>query len=325
MKKYIYSILMLSAFSVTANAQTMAQALPDGTRYNVFTHNTGDKIKLNDVITFNVIQKTDKDSVLSSSYTAPEPPKFQVQDPMSIKDPVVARVMEVITLVTVNDSLEVRIPIDSLLKGQEDKRPPFFPKGSFLNLYIKVIRVQALNDAINERNSELAKLKADDSLAAGKYIADNKLLLKTTASGLKYQITKLGLKPKPLAGDTVYVNYTGKLLNGKVFDSSIQAEAQKAGLNQPGRNYEPINFVLGTGGVIQGWEEGLLLVNEGGKATFIIPPKLGYADQPQGDQIPPYSTLIFDIEITKVARAKHAVAPAAAKKPLPKKHITAKQ
>ena len=307
---------MLCAFSITSHAQAPAQPLADGTRYTIFTHNTGDKIKLNDVITFNVIQKTDRDSMLTSSYGSPQPPKMQVQAPATVQDPVVAKLMEVLPFAALNDSLEVRIPVDSLLKGQEDKRPPFFPKGSFLNLYVKIVRIQNLNDAINERNSGLSKLKADDSLAAVKYISDNKLMVKTTPSGLKYVITKLGLKAKPLKGDTVYVNYTGKLLNGKVFDSSIQSIAQQAGLNQPGRTYEPINFVLGTNGVIQGWEEGLLLINEGGKATLVIPPALGYQDQPQGDQIPPYSTLVFDIEITRVGRVKHvpAAAPATAKK-----------
>ena len=312
-------------FGTAVVAQTPAQPLPDGTRYTIFTHNTGDKIKLNDVITFNIIQKTDKDSILSSSYGAPQPPKMQVQDSKTVQDPVVSKVMEVIPFVSLNDSLEVRIPIDSLIKGQENKRPPFFPKGSFLNLYIKVIKVQTLTDAIYERNAGLAKIRSDDSLAAIKYISDNKLLLKTTPSGLKYMITKLGLKAKPMKGDTVYVNYTGKLLNGKVFDSSVKSIAQQAGLSQPGRTYEPINFVLGTGGVIAGWDQGMLLVNEGGKATFVIPPGLGYGDQQQGDQIPPYSTLVFDVEITRVGRIKHApAAGTATKKPLPKRHYPVK-
>ena len=324
MKKYISCILVFGAISFGATAQNSLQHTADGTQYTIFTHNTGDKIKLNDVITFNVIQKTDKDSVLSSSYGSGQQPKLQVQAPETVKDPVVSRLMEVVPFAALNDSLLVKIPVDSLLQGHEENRPPFFPKGSYLNLYVKIINIQSLTDAMAERDARLAKIKTDEATATAKYIADNKLLLKTTASGLKYVITKTGLKPKPLAGDTVFVNYTGKLLNGKVFDSSIQAVAVTAGLNQPGRTYEPIKFPVGAGQVIKGWDEGLLLLNEGGKGTFVIPSDLAYGDQGTPDgTIPPFSTLVFSIEITSVKRIKHA--PTAVKKPVAKKHYPVKQ
>ena len=324
MKKYISCILLLCAFGFAANAQTAMQHIADGTQYTILKAGTGDKLKLNDVITFNVIQKTDKDSVLSSSYGAPQAPKMQVQAPESINDPVQLRLMEVLPLIGLNDSVLIKIPIDSLIKGHEESRPPFFPKGSFLNLYIKVINVQSLNDAIAERNAEVAKINAAEVADVNKYITDNKLIVKTTTSGLKYTVTKLGIKPKPMAGDTVFVNYTGRLLNGKIFDSSIQADAVKGGLSQPGRTYEPIKFVVGTGQVIKGWDEGLLLVNEGGKATLVIPSALAYGEQGGGDVIPPFSPLVFNVEITKVIRIKHAPA-TPVKKPVAKKHYPVKQ
>jgi hypothetical protein len=119
-------------------------------------------------------------------------------------------------------------------------------------------------------------------------------------------------------GDTVYVNYTGRTLDGKVFDSSIEAEAKKGGLEQPGRVYEPISFALGEGRVIPGWEQGLLLVNEGAKATFIIPSDLAYGPQGAGADIKPFSTLIFDLELVKVKKpAKPTATPV--KKPAPAK------
>jgi FKBP-type peptidyl-prolyl cis-trans isomerase FkpA len=326
MKKYIYSVALLCAFTVTANAQATLQQTPKGTPYIVFTHSAGDKIKLNDVVTFHIVQKTDKDSLLASSYTAGHPAKLQVQAPEGINDPIVSRLMEIFPLVTLGDSVLVKISTDSLLKGHEESRPPFFPKGSFLNLYIKITNIQSLTDAIAERNAEMAKVKASEVVEANKYIADNKLVLKTTVSGLKYNITKTGLKPKPLAGDTVYVNYTGKLLNGKIFDTNIEALAKQAGLDQPGRPYQPINFPVGQQKVIAGWDEGLLLLNEGSKATFVIPSGLAYGEtgSPDGGAtIPPFSTLVFNVELVKVVRIKHA-APAAAKKPLAKKHTVAK-
>jgi FKBP-type peptidyl-prolyl cis-trans isomerase len=116
------------------------------------------------------------------------------------------------------------------------------------------------------------------------------------------------------------VNYTGRMLDGKVFDSSIESVAKEAGLQQEGRKYEPIPVILGTTSVIQGWTEGLLLLNEGSKAKFIIPSSLGYGDQSAGD-IPPYSTLVFDVELVKIKPIKHAPKPVAHKAPV--KHTTA--
>ncbi|TSJ43824.1 peptidylprolyl isomerase [Mucilaginibacter corticis] len=328
MKKYLLFILV-AAFALKASAQDDFQRSPQGTQYKLLTHNTGDRIKVGDVVTFNVIQKTDKDSVLYSSFEAGKPAQRQVQqtgDPM----------MEVLQLMTVKDSAIIRIPTDSIFKDQEDKRPPFFPKGSNLLFIMKIEKVQSLAEAMADRDKAMAaekeavvKKQAEESGIIDKYVADNKLIVKTTPSGLKYKITQPSLKPKPLAGDTVFVNYVGRRLDGKVFDSSIETAAKEANLQQPGRVYEPIKFALGAQGVIPGWEEGLLLLNEGSKATFIIPSKLAYGERQSGPDLPPFSTLIFDVELVKVIRVKHAptVAPSTTVKKTTtvKKSVTTKK
>lgn len=313
MKKYIYSILLLCAFTVTANAQNDVQHTSQGALYTMFTHNTGDRIKNDDVITLQITQKTDKDSLLSSTYALGHPVQVKVQPSQNVTD-----MMEIFPLLTVGDSILVKIPADSVFKGHENSRPPFFPAGSFFNFYMKVVKVQSLNDAIAERNAELEKIKANESVDANKYIASNKLVMKTTASGLKYVVFKQSVKPKPRVGDTVLVNYTGHLLNGQVFDTSVASVAENAGLLQEGRTYEPISFVLGTGQVIKGWDEGILLLNTGAKAKFVIPSSLAYGEQGQGDTIPPYSPLVFDVELVAVKPIPHPVA-APAKKPAAKK------
>ncbi len=313
MKKYIYSILLLCAFTVTANAQNDLQKTSQGALYNNFTHNTGDRIKNDDVVTLQIIQKTDKDSLLSSTYALGHPVQVKVQPTQNVTD-----MMEIFPLLTLGDSILVKIPADSVFKGHENSRPPFFPAGSYFNFYMKIVKVQSLNDAIAERNAELEKIKANESVDANKYITSNKLVMKTTPSGLKYVVFKLSTKPKPRAGDTVLVNYTGHLLNGQVFDTSVASVAENAGLLQEGRTYEPISFVLGTGQVIKGWDEGILLLNTGAKAKFVIPSSLAYGDQGQGDTIPPYSTLVFDVELVAVKPIPHPAA-APAKKPAAKK------
>jgi FKBP-type peptidyl-prolyl cis-trans isomerase len=330
--KYILFILALAA-AVTVNAQTDVQHTPHGASYRVFTHNTGDKIKVNDVITFDFIQKTDKDSVLMSSFITGNKGKAQVLPLDGLKDIAEINLMEVFPMLALNDSVEVKIPTDSVFKGNDNARPAFFPKGSNLVFVLKIEKIQSLNEAIAERNAEMekakaegAKIQAKEALVAASYIASHKLILTTTATGLKYRITKSSLKPKPLKGDTLLVNYTGRTLDDKVFDSSVESVAKAAGLNQPGRTYEPIQVVVGTGSVIPGWDEGLLLLNEGSKATFVIPSSLGYGAQGMGEAIPAYSTLVFDVELVKVKPIKHPAVPKpAVKKKVHKKYPAKKK
>ena len=111
--------------------------------------------------------------------------------------------------------------------------------------------------------------------------------VKTTASGLQYEVLQEGDgKTKPKASDVVQVKYTGKLLDGTVFDSTDKNGGAPADIN--------------LGAVIKGWTEGLQLLKEGGKATFYIPAQLGYGEQGVPGMIPPNSTLIFDVELLEV-------------------------
>ncbi len=108
-----------------------------------------------------------------------------------------------------------------------------------------------------------------------------------TNSGLRYRITKTNDGTPAEKNKIVSVHYTGKLTNGEVFDSSFQ------------RN-EPIDFPLGVGHVIPGWDEGIQLLKVGEKATFIIPSNLAYGSAGAGGVIPPNATLIFDVELMNV-------------------------
>ena len=109
-----------------------------------------------------------------------------------------------------------------------------------------------------------------------------------TDSGLRYQIIQEGTGQQAAAGQTVSVHYKGQLLDGTVFDSSYKRQ-------------QPIDFVLGQGQVIPGWDEGVSLLKVGDKARFVIPSDLAYGSRGAGGVIPPDAALIFDVELVAVS------------------------
>ena len=160
------------------------------------------------------------------------------------------------------------IKIDIIRKGENAKK---FDSKAIFDKELEKLEKQAAEKAKKAK-------EAIDALKKG---------AKVTSSGLAYKIIKKGTGAKAEAGKTVSVHYTGKLSNGTKFDSSYD------------RN-QPIEFELGRGRVIKGWDEGISLLNVGSKATFIIPPDLAYGARGAGGVIPPNATLIFDVELVEI-------------------------
>jgi FKBP-type peptidyl-prolyl cis-trans isomerase len=143
--------------------------------------------------------------------------------------------------------------------------------------------IEAFRTFEGSREKRLAEEKriaeeALEKLAAG---------FEKTESGLRYKIIQKGNGKQAEKGKTVSVHYTGSLENGMVFDSSYKRK-------------QPIDFPLGKGHVIEGWDEGIQLLQEGDKARFVIPSYLGYGSRGAGGVIPPDATLIFDVELMGV-------------------------
>ena len=109
----------------------------------------------------------------------------------------------------------------------------------------------------------------------------------TTASGLQYEDLEVGDGATAQEGNTVIVHYTGWLEDGTKFDSSLDRDV-------------PFDFILGTGGVIQGWDEGVAGMKVGGVRKLVIPPELGYGPSGAGGVIPPNATLIFEVELLEI-------------------------
>ncbi|HEX8658764.1 MAG TPA: FKBP-type peptidyl-prolyl cis-trans isomerase [Hymenobacter sp.] len=267
--------------------------------------------------------RTGKDSVLQNTRRdvgMPVPLPLQELKQKGMPD-------EALSLLQPGDSGVFRFQVDSLIKPKSGQPvPPFLKRGgnvvkmfvSTTNKLITQAEAQAMQPELQKRamasqmkqrmaSPEYAKqmqaqkdaqakmlaapdvqaqLKKDDAILQ-EYAKKNNLTPKKTPSGVYYQVLKPGTGPNPKAGQTVSVNYNGTLLSGKLFDSS-----EKTG--------KPIDFPLGQGAVIPGWDEGIALLNKGSKAILLIPSSLAYGTRGAGADIPANAPLRFEVELVDI-------------------------
>jgi len=277
-----------------------------GMLYTIVDDKSGPTIKEGDIISLNGVIKNEADSVLASTYDMGHPWATMVQKPQFKGD-----LISGIELLSEGDSAVIKLNADTSAKAGQAKPPGF--KGKYYVYQIRIEKVFSKGkteaDSVFQKRVKAYftslndKAKAAEPVAIKKYIADKKLAVTTTASGLNYVITQPANGPHPAVGDTVIVNYTGSMVNGKVFDTSVLevAKANKKLMAQPGRRFEPAHFPVGVHQIIPGWDEGILLMAKGSKATFVIPSNLAYGEQGMAQAgIGAFSPLVFDIELIDI-------------------------
>ena len=170
--------------------------------------------------------------------------------------------------------------VDAIAQGDTMDKVTIIRQGADAEAWNAIEAFRTFEGAREKRiAAEKAAQEAElDKIAAG---------FDKTDSGLRYKVIQKGDGAKPTAGQTVSVHYKGQLPDGTVFDSSYK------------RN-EPIDFPIGQGNVIAGWDEGIMLLGVGDKARLVIPSHLGYGSRGAGGVIPPNATLIFDVELVAV-------------------------
>ena len=283
--------------------------------YKIHTDKSGETIKEGDFVAFKAIEKTEGDSVLYSSYDY-DRPSLLVKEKSVFKGDLFAA----LGLLSEGDSATFKINIDSMVQKMGRPQPSDTTK-KYLVYTIKIDKVipkGKLTDSLFRGKidaflkTEMDQAKTGEATKIKAYVSSKSLKPTVTASGLNYVVSTQGSGPKANPGDTVLVNYTGMFLSGKVFDSSLAEVAKKNGTFNPQRPYEPLKLPVGMNGSIAGFEEGLMLLPKGAKATLILPSSLAYGEQ--GNQgIPPFTPLIFEVDVVNIipAKAGSALAPAA--------------
>lgn len=182
--------------------------------------------------------------------------------------------------------------------------PDYYKEGTGMKLYyeINLTDIVTLEELNQERANYLENMEqaqeAEKELIAN-YVTENKIKATPDEDGLYIIVNKKGNGQKVEIGREVSVNYTGRLLDGKVFDTSVESVAKDNDMYDARRGYSPMTYVVGQQSMIPGWEKGILNQPAGSKLTLIVPSSQAYGPQAVGS-IPANSTLVFDIEILSV-------------------------
>jgi len=273
-------VILFFAMTLLASCKPSTGTLPSKYEYIMHTKGTGEKVQAGDLVFFQYSMRNE-DSVVVSSYSAPETPSVTVPDAQMLAgqpNPII----EAILLMGKGDSLTIIVPLDTV-----PQKPMGFENEKFLyySLSIKDVRKKKELDAAV---SKIEKIVKSDLKAYNDGSIKN---LKTTPSGLKYIIHEEGKGMRPDSSNLVSVEYYGALVSdGTPFDNSYSRGT-------------PYQLMIGVGQVIPGWDEGIMMLPVGTKATLFIPSKLAYGEAGSPPVIPANADLVFYIDIKKAEKA----------------------
>lgn len=282
----------------------------NGSEYTLLKDSSSTNIKVGDWIIFNYSIVNSKDSVLKSSYTSGMPGAFKV-DTNYFK----GQMNEALTMASQGDSIAIFEPVDSIIKNMppQAKAQPGIIPGTKIKYLIKILHVFEKKDSANfmtayQKYNQLAmekqrktyeeeqKKAAEEAKVAEKeepakieaYLKKSGEKFTKTAEGYYILKTKTTNGAQAKSGDTVVVHYTGTLLDGKQFDSSI--------------GNEPFSFLLGGQRVIKGWDLGIAQLKVGEKAKYLFPSSLAYGPMAPSAEIKAFSPLLFEVELLEIKK-----------------------
>ena len=303
MKKTLLIALWALTFAVmmTACDNNKFKQAENGLLYRFETTNPeGAQPQAGDVLVGELLLRLENDTLFTNVGNADR--IFQVaESPMFKGD-----ILEGLLMMHVGDKAIFKIPADSIGNFmQESQMPPMYKKGTgqFFYYEIALMDIVTKDELAQEQANfieEMNQRKDEEPATLAKYIADNKITVKPTKSGLYVIVNKKGTGAKVAAGKKVSVNYTGRLMDGTLFDTSREADAREADKYQEGRTYEPLTYTVGAQPMIKGWDEGIMGQTAGSDITLVMPSELAYGARGAGKDIMPYSPLVFNLTIESV-------------------------
>ena len=272
--------LMLSVFTGCSNAPKGYQATDNGLYYRLFTNNGGENPQIGDLLELTMSCSVN-DTVVILPLTKNIIP---MAEPSFWSD-----FVEGFSMMHKGDSASFIVDIDSSFVNLfgYNTLPPQFSSTDIMRFEVRLddfypeseFRFRMIENIKKNYPAETEKAVSELNV----YLEKNGVVAQPTSTGLYYVKTQDGTGEKPSKGSTVKAHYTGYLLDGTVFDTSIERG-------------EPIEFVLGVGQVIPGWDEGIAMMSKGEKAVLYTPYYLAYGDRDLG-VIPPFSNLVFEVEL----------------------------
>lgn len=277
---------LLSAAILAACSKASYRKTKGGMPYQLFKGKDTQQVRPGTFIKVSFTQEI-KDSVYFS--TPAGMPEYRQVDPLQVQP---YDVSELWAGLHVGDSIVCTQLIDTFIRRDPTRIPPQFKKGDKIVSYYKILAVFP-NDSLARLDYEntTKEFRAAETRTIEQFLADKKLSAEKTASGVMVEVFNPGTGNKADSGNYVSVKYTGTSWSGKKFDSNVDSSFGHT---------EPLNFVMGTGSMIPGFEDALKLLAPGGKAKAYIPSSLGYGGNPRSPNIKPYEILVFEMELLDV-------------------------
>ncbi|PLX11280.1 MAG: hypothetical protein C0594_03880 [Marinilabiliales bacterium] len=282
---YLAAVLIL----VACGSEKSFEKHKSGLEYRIeYKSMSGIKPKDSDILVLDMKYYNSEDSLLFSTDEVSHEYKMQMKKPSHGG----GCIEDAFALMEKGDSLVARIDAYQFFTQTRKMQPPAFIKDNEkLTFCIKLLDILNLDELKKDITGVSVNSQKEEDEMLENYLNMTNTTVDPTNSGLYYVELEKGTGPKPIAGDVVSVHYFGSFISGKPF-----SETYSSG--------QPFRFRLGNGDVITGWEEGVSYMKEGGKARFIIPSHLAYGKEGKGMKIPPYSTLVFEVELVKVEKAR---------------------
>ena len=292
--------LTLAAFMTACNSNNFKQT-ENGLLYRFETQNSeGAQPQAGDLLVGELILRIENDTLFNN--TGNPDRIFQVAEAPMFKGDIV----EGLHMMHVGDKAIFKIPADSIGNFMmESQMPPQYKKGSGQYFYYEItLHELVTKDELAQEQAnfieEMNLRKENEPATLAEYITKNNITAKPTKSGLYIIVNKKGDGPKVATGKKVSVNYTGRLLDGTLFDTSREADAREAKKYQEGREYGPMTYTVGSQPMIKGWEEGVMGQPAGSDITLVMPSELAYGARGAGRDILPYSPLVYNLTIESV-------------------------